>query len=96
MSVFFLVEYKKITDVKMYREYAEKVSNIIRRYGGEYVFKSERLNPIPPGDWEIKRIVLIRFDNKEKIQDCFQSDEYKEIAHLRENSSISKVLIIEE
>lgn len=80
----------------MYREYAEKVSIIISRYGGEYVFKSDRLNPIPPSDWELERIVLIRFDKKEKIQECFQSNEYKEIDHLRENSSISKVLIIEE
>ncbi len=95
MSVFFLAEIKKVTNEKMYGEYTEKASPIISRFGGEYVFKSEQLIPMS-GDWELKRIILIHFDNKEKIQECFQSDEYKEIAHLRENSTISKALIIED
>ena len=40
MSVFFLAGITKILDDKMYKEYIEKASPIIKKYGGEYIFKS--------------------------------------------------------
>lgn len=95
MSVFFMAEIESITDEDLYREYIEKTMPIIKKYGGEYVLRSQCLNPIS-GDWNVKRIILIRFASKDKIQECFQSSEYKEIAHLRENSTISKAIVIEE
>ena len=95
MSVFFLAEIKTIIDDNLYSEYIEKAAPIIKKHGGEYIFRSEQLNPIS-GDWDLKRIILIRFASKEKVQECFQSNEYKGIVHLRENSTISKAMIIEE
>ena len=95
MSVFFLAEIKNITDNNLYREYIEKTASIIEKHGGEYILRSEQLIPIS-GDWDLKRIILIRFADKEKLRECFQSDEYKEIAHLRENSTVSKAIMIEE
>ena len=95
MSVFFLAAIESITDEKMYNEYIEKTMPIIKKYGGEYVLRSQSLNPIS-GDWNVKRIILIRFASNDKIQECFQSNEYKEIAHLRESSTVSKAIVIEE
>ncbi len=94
MSVFFLAEIKEILDDDMYSKYKEKAGPIIKKLGGEYVIRSEQVFPIS-GDWDVKRIILIRFANKEKVRECFQSNEYKEIAHLRENSTVSKAIIIE-
>ena len=95
MSVYFLVQVETISNEDMYKEYIDKVTSIIKKYGGEYIFRSEKIT-ILVGEWNLKRILLIRFACKEKIQECLQSSEYKEIAHLRENSTISKALIIEE
>lgn len=95
MPVFFLAEVKEITDEEMYIEYIGKAAPVIKKYGGEYIFRSEQLYPIS-GDWDLKRILLIRFADREKVRECFQSEEYREIAHLRENSIVSKAIIIEE
>lgn len=95
MAVFFLVQIETISDDDMYREYIEKVTPIIKKYGGEYILRSEKVT-ILTGDWNLKRILLIRFESKEKIQECLQSPEYKKIAHLRENSTTSKAIIIQE
>ena len=95
MPVFFMAEIESITDEKLYSEYIEKTTPIIEKYGGEYVLRSQSLNPIS-GDWSLKRIILIRFTNKDKIQECFHSNEYREIAHLRESSTVSKAIVIEE
>ena len=95
MSVFFLAEIQAISDENMYREYVQKAAPIIKKHGGEYIFKSEKLYPIS-GNWDLKRIILIRFASKENVRECFQSDDYKSIVHLRENSTVSKAMIIEQ
>lgn len=94
MSVYLLAEINKINDDKMYQEYIKKATPIILKFGGKYVFKSEQLQPMA-GDWNLKRMILIEFENKDKLQNCFQSEEYNEIKHLRINSVKSKALIIE-
>lgn len=95
MSVFFMAEIESIKDEKLYSEYIEKTTPIIKKFGGEYVLRSQSLIPIS-GDWKIKRIILIRFTSRDKIQECFHSNEYREIAHLRESSTVSKAIMIEE
>lgn len=95
MAVFFLGEIKKITDEATYREYIEKAGPIIKQYGGEYIVRSNQLHPLS-GDWDLQRIILIRFNSPDQIQKCFQSDEYKKIAPLREHSTLSRAMIIEE
>ena len=94
MPVFFLAEIKEITNDNLYRQYIDKAKPVIEQYGGEYIFRSEQLKPIS-GNWDLKRIILIRFDSIDKLNRCFQSDEYKKIAHLRENSTVSKAIVIE-
>jgi uncharacterized protein (DUF1330 family) len=95
MPAFFLVEINKVSDAEKYGLYIEKVASIINKHGGEYIFKSEQLTPVS-GDWDTKRIVLIRFENKNMLRKVFQSEEYKKIAHLREQSTESKAIIIED
>lgn len=95
MPIFFLAEIESVQDTAMYDEYIGKATPIIKKYGGEYVFRSNHLNPMS-GKWDLKRMILIKFPCKDKVMQCFQSDEYRRIAHLRENSTISKAIIIEE
>ncbi len=95
MSVYFLAEIEEINDKAMYLEYVKQASPIIIKFGGKYIIKSEKLESITEG-WDLIRVILIEFENKEKLQNCFQSGEYKKIKHLRENSAKSKAVIIEQ
>jgi len=95
MSVYFLAEIEEINDVAMYQEYVERAAPIIIKFGGKYLIKSEKLETITK-DWCLIRIILIEFENKSKLKHCFQSEEYKKIKHLRENSVKSKAVIIEQ
>ena len=45
--------------------------------------------------WTAQKVVLIEFENKQRMQECFQSAEYGEIVHLRTGSIESKAVIIE-
>jgi len=48
------------------------------------------------GDWSAKRVIVLRFDTVEAMRACFHSEAYRQIAHLRENSTVSKSLLVEE
>jgi uncharacterized protein (DUF1330 family) len=94
MSVYFLAQISEVTDKEMYLSYIQQASPIIQKYGGEYVFKSDKLTPMD-GNWDITRAILIKFENVETLKNCFKSEEYYKIKQLRENSVKSKAMIIE-
>lgn len=94
MTVFFLAEIE-VFDVEKYHAYIEKASHIVRQYGGEYVFRSNHIVPVS-GNWTPQRLVLIRFNRKSDIQRCFSSKEYLKIKHLREQSTKSRSVIIDQ
>jgi uncharacterized protein (DUF1330 family) len=93
MPDFFLIEITKINDAEMFGTYLEETGPIIKKYGGEYIFKSKKLIPVS-GDWDTKKIILIRFENKDMLKNFYQSEEYKKIAPLRKESTESKAVII--
>lgn len=94
MPVFFLAEIEVLDDAK-YHEYIDRAAEIIQRFGGEYVFRSEHIVPVS-GNWAPHRVVLIRFNSKTDIHMCFGSKEYLQIKHLREQSTKSRAVIIEQ
>ena len=63
--------------------------------GGEYILRSDHIIPVS-GDWTPQRLVLIRFNRKTDIQRCFGSEEYQRIKHLREQSTKSRSVIIDQ
>jgi uncharacterized protein (DUF1330 family) len=95
MSAFFLIEITKINDAEKFGLYIEEAAPIIKKYGGEYLFKSKHLIPVS-GEWDTKKIILIRFENKDMLRKFYQSEEYKKIAPLRKESAESKAVIIED
>ena len=94
MPSFFLAEIE-VFDLDKYREYIDRASQIVQRYGGEYVFRSEHIVPMS-GNWTPHRLVLIRFNTKADILMCFGSEEYLQIKHLREQSTKSRAVIIDQ
>lgn len=95
MAAYFLLEIEKIIDKEIYWRYLEKSAPILEKFGAENIFRTKNFVPLK-GNWELERIVLIKFPNKDVILKCFESEEYKSITQLREDSIQSKSLIIED
>jgi len=94
MSLYFVISTTKILDENRYNEYVKRARPILESYGGEYLLQSD--NIIASKDWEAEKIVIIRFESKEKLDECFQSPEYQEIVPLREGSIESKFVMLEQ
>ena len=94
MSAHLVIQTKEIIDEKMYGEYVSKAGEIIRRRGGRYIIQSDKITPL--ADWKPARIIVIEFDNVSALKACFNSEEYRQIVHLRENSVIGSAVVVED
>lgn len=77
-----------------YSEYTEIVVPIVEKYHGRYLMRSEKITPLGT-DWKPNRVIIIEFDTREHLEECFASEEYRKIAPLREKTVDSKAIIIE-
>ena len=93
MAVYLIIEIA-VKNREMYLQYIQRVPTIIRKYGGRYLVRGGTVTPLM-GDWNPERVILIEFESVDQIQKCFGSPEYREIAPLREQSTISKSIIVE-
>ena len=95
MSVYFIVEIKiKNENKDAYAKYVEQVRPIVEKYKGRYLARGGKITPIF-GDWNPERIIIIEFPSEENVKQWLNSSEYKEIAVLRENSTIAKAIVAE-
>jgi len=94
MPSFFLAEIE-VLDPQMYREYVQKASPIVLAHGGQYILRSDTVVPVS-GDWTPQRLILIRFERRAELDRCFGSEEYQRIKHLRERSTKSQAVIIDQ
>ncbi len=93
MPAYLILEIA-IRNKEEYVQYIEKVPAIIKKFGGRYLVRGGKVTPFS-GNWNPERIVVIEFTTMEQLQKCFNSPEYREIAPLREQSTISKAIVVE-
>ena len=93
MSVYMIIE-MQIKDDKLYTEYVAKVPEVIAKYGGRYLARTGQVMPLS-GNWKPERIIIIEFETIEHLRKCFGSDEYRQIASLREQSAVGKAIAVD-
>ena len=94
MSAYMLVEIA-VKDEPLYARYVELVTRVVEKYQGRYVVRSSKVSP-NSGGWTPDRIILIRFDTLVDLRKCFASREYSELSPLRERSTVTRSVIVEE
>jgi uncharacterized protein (DUF1330 family) len=93
MATYFVVEVLKVKDEAMYKRYADAARLIVEKHGGEYIIRSNNVTLVS-GTQRPERIVLIRFADEQTLKNCFDSQEYCEIAPLRAQSTESRAFIV--
>jgi uncharacterized protein (DUF1330 family) len=68
-------------------------AEIVKKNGGKYLVRGGEIIPMF-GSWSPKRIVLVEFENRRTVKNCFNSVEYLKIAAFRENPTITKSVIV--
>lgn len=90
----YLIADIDVFNQELYREYTQKASGIVHRFGGCYLVRGAAAESLS-GNWMPERLLIIKFDSMERLKECFSCDEYKAIAHLRKESTRSRSVIVE-
>ena len=94
MSAAYLIAQLKVTNSENYKEYIEKVPEIIKKYGGEYLARGGEYTVVE-GEDNYPRIILIKFPSYEKALEWYNSEDYKPIKQIRLDNADSNGMIIE-
>lgn len=78
----------------VYDDYIRLVQPVVERYGGVYLARTEQVHSLHAGRTP-QRVILIRFDTRERLEACFASEEYQAIMSMRTESVDSRAVIIE-
>ena len=95
MSCYFIisVSLEPGKDRADYDDYIKLVRPIVEKHGGRYVVRSEGIEYMGK-DWRPDRFIMIWFPDRESIDRCFSSEEYRRIRSKRENTVDSQAVII--
>lgn len=97
MACFFIVDtyIDKNKGRGSYDDYIGQVKPIVESYGGEYLARSENVTALSPLR-KPDRVIIVRFQSREKLDACFASDEYRRIMHERTDSVDARAVIVED
>ena len=93
MSAYVIAEID-ITDPAAYEEYRKQVPGVIARYGGKYIVRGGKVEPLE-GGWSPKRIAVVEFPSMEQALKFYRSPEYAPLLKVREKASRGKLVIVE-
>mgnify|MGYP002882850282 CR=1 FL=1 len=93
MSAGYVIAQLKVTNPENYKEYIEKVTNVIEKFGGEYLARGGD-HQVVEGEDNFPRIIIIKFPSYEKALEWYNSKEYKPIKQIRLDNSEGTNIII--
>ena len=94
MSAGYVIAQLKVTNPENYREYVEKVPDVIKKYGGEYLVRGGE-HQVVEGEDKFPRIVIIKFPSYEKALECHNSKEYQAGWDIAKNTTERHMQVIE-
>ena len=93
MAGYVIVELD-VTDPEKFEEYRKLVPPIIEMYGGEYIVRGGETQVLE-GDWDPKRIVVLKFESVQRVMEFMNSEEYAPVKQIRLDSANSNVLVVD-
>lgn len=93
MSAYVIVEIE-VTDAAMYEHVKEQTPPIVAQYGGEYLVRGGEVH-VAHGDWQPKRLVILRFPSPQQARTWEESPEYIAVKEIRAKCARVNMVMIE-
>jgi uncharacterized protein (DUF1330 family) len=93
MSAYLIAEIE-ITDPATFTEYGKLVPATIAKYGGKYLVRGGKVEPLE-GGWQPRRIVVLEFPTMAQARKWYDSPDYAPLITLRQKGSAGKVIFVE-
>ena len=83
----------EVDNPENYKEYLAKVTDIVTKFGGEYLVRGGEFQCFE-GEWKYPRTVVIKFPSYEKALEWYNSEEYKPVRQIRLDNSVGNFIIV--
>jgi len=93
MAAYVIAEID-ITDPSAYEDYRKQVPGVIAKYGGKYMVRGGKVEPLE-GGWSPKRLAVLEFPSMEQALKWYRSPEYAPLIELRRKASRGRVILVE-
>lgn len=93
MAAYVIAEIE-ITDPAGYEDYRKQVPGVIAKYGGKYLVRGGKVEPME-GGWSPKRLAVVEFASLEQAMKFYRSPEYAPLIRIRQKASKGKLVIVE-
>ena len=93
MSAYVIIEIDIIDSVG-YDEYKKLAGATVEKYGGKYIVRGGRAETLE-GDWNPKRIVVLKFESMQRAKDWLNCDEYREPRKMRHRTAKTNMIVVE-
>lgn len=90
----YLIVNVDIKDRVAFEDYVRSVPPIVRKFGGEYLAVSDTPEVIE-GDWQPRRLVLVRFPDMKTARSFLNAAEYQPWKELRLRVTSSEMVALE-
>ena len=84
----------EVTDPAAYEEYRKRAPAVIAKYGGRYVVRGGKVEPLE-GGWSPKRLVVVEFPSMAQAMTWYRSAEYAPLIKLRQKASRAELAMVE-
>ena len=84
----------EVTNPEDYKEYLAKVTDIVTKFGGEFLVRGGEFQCFE-GEWKYPRTVVIKFPSYEKALECHNSEEYQAGWSIAKNTTLRNMQIVE-
>jgi uncharacterized protein (DUF1330 family) len=83
-----------VTDAGAYEDYRKKVLATVEQYGGRFIVRGGKVEPLE-GGWSPQRIVVLEFPSPEELRKWYRSEEYAPLIKLRQRASRGRLIAVE-
>ena len=88
MPAYFLVDIREIKDAAKMNEYRSRVAPTVEKFGGRYLVRGGA-SEVVEGTYQPVRLAMLEFPNMEQARRWNDSDEYRDLKHLRLAATVS-------
>ena len=93
MAAYVIVEIE-VTDPVGYEEYKKLAGATVEKHGGKYIVRGGAAEMLE-GDWNPKRIVILRFESMQRAKDWLNCEEYREPRKMRHRTAKTNMILVE-
>jgi len=94
MPAYYLVDVREIKDAKLMEDYRARINAIVAHFGGRYLVIGGPFQVLE-GDYRPVFPVMIEFPTLADARRWYDSEEYRELKHMRLTATVSNAFFME-